>query len=230
MAITMVPIRAVIVLSGQSPTSGNPSYGNANYSGSSGLTAVTPPLDPDGNHILSFNVDKARGQISSFSASLKVLHSNVTSSAILGDTITISAGTSTVRNTIFTGIVRKATITPCRDDPAYVILNLSGNDVMSRLEGKKFTRRCRYHKSVWVGIEGITRPGLRSGKLAYTVKDTTIETWGGDVEKKDNVTSTRALNVPETVSSPPKGEIEKEVTLSVQSVESPNNIGEDDET
>ena len=37
------------------------------------LRAGTPPLGY-ANHILSFNVDKSRGKISTFSASLKVKH------------------------------------------------------------------------------------------------------------------------------------------------------------
>jgi hypothetical protein len=145
MAIQMVKIRAEI--------------------GIGSLRAGTPPLGHS-NHILSFNVDKNRGQISTFSASLKVKHGEV-SANLVGDSIQISAGENSPSNRIFTGIIRSANITPCRDDPAFVILNVSGNDVLSRLEGKKYTRRCRSTKGTWVAINGVTRPGLRSGKLAY---------------------------------------------------------------
>jgi len=172
MAIQMIKIRAEISIGG--------------------LRAGTPPLGHP-NHILSFNVDKNRGQISTFSASLKVKHGEV-SANIVGDSIEISCGENAPSNRIFTGIIRSANITPCRDDPIFVILNLSGNDVLSRLEGKKYTRRCRSTKGTWVSIHQVTRPGLRTGKLAYVPLEPTIETMGGDVEKKDNVTATRGIN------------------------------------
>lgn len=194
-AIDMVKVRALITIG-------------------SGITAATPSMGYD-NYILSFNVDKARGQVSTFSASLKVRLTTGTAN-IAGAGIKIEAGRNSASNTIFNGIVRRITISPCNDDPGYVIMNLSGNDVLSKLEGKRYTRRCRSRKGLWVGIEGISRPGLRSGKLAYTPADTTIQTWGGDVEKKNNVTQTRAINMPEKVASPPKGDVDQEVPLSVE--------------
>jgi hypothetical protein len=176
MAIQMVKIRASVELGS--------------------LLAVTPSgnMSSD-NIIMSFNVDKSRGQISSFSASLKVKRHAV-SGSILGKEVVIRAGENSPTNLIFTGICRSANITPCRDDPIYVILNMGGNDILSRLDGKKYTRRCRSTRGTWVSINSITRPGLRTGKLAYTAKEPTIETSGGDVLKKSNVTSTKALNAP----------------------------------
>ena len=38
-------------------------------------------------------------------------------------------------------------------------------DVLYKLEGKKYTRRCRTHQSSWVAINSVVRPGLRSGKF-----------------------------------------------------------------
>lgn len=178
-----------------------------------GITAVTPSM-AGSNYILSFNVDKARGQISTFSASLKVRLTQATT--IAGATIKIEAGEGSPQHTIFNGIVKKITISPCNDDPNYVIMNISGADVLSKLEGKRYTRRCRSRKGLWVGIEGIARPGLRSSKLAYTPAEKTIQTWGGDVERKNNVVQTRAINMPEKVASPPKGDIEQEVPLAVE--------------
>ncbi len=160
------------------------------------LSAGTPPLGHS-NHILSFNVDKSRGQISTFSASLKVKHGEI-SANIVGDSIIISSGENNPSNRIFTGIIRSANITPCRDDPVFVILNVSGNDILSRLDGKKYTRRCRSTKGTWVAINNVTRPGLRSGKLAYVPLEPTLESTGGDVEKKDNVTVTRGINYIDT--------------------------------
>lgn len=179
MAIEMVKIRAEVVLGD--------------------LIAVTPSGNMRSNNIImSFNVDRQRGQISSFSASLKVMSDEVKGN-ILGSEVVISAGRDSPSNLLFTGICRSANITPCRDDPIFVILNVGGNDILSRLDGKKYTRRCRSTRGTWVSINSITRPGLRAGKLAYTAMDPTIEPMGGDVEKKNNVTSTRALNTPANV-------------------------------
>lgn len=203
MAIEMVKVRARITLEGAQGTN---------------LIAITPSMTDSENFILSFNVDKARGQISTFSASLKVKHQAVGGS-IAGSEVKIEAGRDSPQNTIFRGIVRRVNITPCRDDPGYVILNVSGNDILSRLDGKKYTRRCRSSRGLWVGIEGITRKGLRSGKLAYTTKNVTLESWGGDVEKKDNVTRTRGLNKPENIPGAPKTAPREEVSLEVENSE-----------
>jgi len=175
MAIQMVKIRASITL------------GN--------LIAVTPSAAmASDNIIMSFNVDRSRGQISTFSASMKVRAGTVGN--IFGKQVVIRAGQDSPANLIFTGICRTANITPCRDDPIFVILSISGNDILSRLDGKKYTRRCRSTRGTWVAINSVTRPGLRTGKLAYTPEDPTIETGGGDVLKKGEVTSTRAQNQP----------------------------------
>ena len=176
MAIEMVKVRANVTL------------GN--------LVAVTPSGNmASDNIIMSFGVDRNRGQISTFSASLKVKTGQV-SGNILGSEVVIRAGRNSPSNLIFTGICRSANITPCRDDPIFVILNVSGNDVLSRLEGKKYTRRCRSTRGTWVSINNVTRPGLRTGKLAYTDMDPTIEPMGGDVNRKDNVKRTRGANTP----------------------------------
>jgi hypothetical protein len=170
MAIDMIKVRAEIVLGS--------------------ITAITPYQNSNA-YILSFNVDKARGQISSFSCSLKV-KSGTISNTITGDGIQISAGTSAGMNRIFTGVVRSANISPCREDPGFVILNLSGNDVLSRLQGKKYTRRCRSTKGVWVGIESVARPGLRAGKLTYTAREPNILTNGGALNQQDNLVKARS--------------------------------------
>jgi len=176
MAIEMVKVRAQVTLGA--------------------LTAVTPSGNmASDNIIMSFNVDRNRGQISSFSASLKVKTGEV-SGNILGSEVVIKAGRNSPVNQIFTGICRSANITPCRDDPIFVILSVSGNDILSRLEGRKYTRRCRSTRGTWVSINNVTRPGLRTGKLAYTEMDPTIEPFGGDVNKKDNVKRTRGANEP----------------------------------
>lgn len=167
------------------------------------LTAGTPPLGLS-NHILSFNVDKARGRISTFSASLKVRAEQV-SGSISGSDIKIYAGTSSSMPLIYTGIVRTANIGPCREDPEFVILNISGEDVLARLNGKKFTRRCRSSKGLWVGIESVVRPGLRSSQFQYVPGEPWINTIGTDIDTIGPPTQTRSISSPEQTSESPPG-------------------------
>lgn len=185
-----------------------------------GIVAGTPaPPTLYDNHILSFNVTKARGQISSFSCQLKVKAGEVTGN-ILGNSMIIEAGEGSPSNKIFTGIIRSINISPCRDDPLFVIMNLSGNDVLSKLEGKKYTRRCRSSRGMWIEITGVQRAGLKTGKLAYTPQDPTLETMSGDVEKKDNVTNTRTAPLPaDKVDKLPQDAQPRKVTFEVRGVE-----------
>ncbi len=120
------------------------------------LTVSTP-------YIQSFNVQKSRGQSDTFSATLKVDASKF-SAMNTGGVVTISAGSNGVKK-IYTGILKKLTLSPCWDDPGYVLLNISGTDILSELEGKKYSRRCRATKSTWVSITSVTREGLRDGKF-----------------------------------------------------------------
>jgi hypothetical protein len=202
MAIQMVKVRAIIEI------------------GDGNLTAGTPPLPYD-NHILSFNVDKARGQISSFSASLKVLRTEISGGLLDSASVVIRAGTlSTYQsNKIFTGIIRNATITPNREDPEYVILNISGNDVLSRLNGKKFTRRCRGSKGVWVSIDGVAREGLRDQKLAFEQAKPSLDYWGGELYREEKLTTTRAPVTDENVESVKDDYVKKEVVINVSPAE-----------
>jgi len=140
MSITQVKVRAKITIGGS-------------------LIVETP-------FILSFNVNKARGQISTFDASLKVPGSAITGS-ISGDHIKIYAGSIStyLSNVIFSGIVKVIRITPCWDDPQYVFMNVSGEDILSTLRGKKYTRRSTASTASWISIDGVARKGLRSGKF-----------------------------------------------------------------
>jgi hypothetical protein len=196
MAIEMVEVRAKINIG-------------------TGLTAGTPPISGMLNHILSFNVDKARGQLSSFSASLKVRQDEVTGGILDNASVVIYAGTSSnyLSNKIFTGLIKTVTITPNRDDPSYVILNISGTDILSRLNGKKYTRRCRSSKGVWVSIDNVSRQGLRSGKLAFEKNEQSLTMWGGDVYKEDQTTSTRTATTDKNVETVKDDYTKKEVVL-----------------
>lgn len=149
------------------------------------ITVETP-------YIQSFNVRKERGKISTFDASLKVQASENVDS-IIGD-VQIYAGRDSASNLIFTGVCRSAKISPCYDDPAYFILSISGCDKLINLQGKKFTRRCRAIESTWCAITGVVRPGLRSGKLAYT-NENILRIDGGKTNKEDGVTGTPSNSV-----------------------------------
>lgn len=140
MAIEVVPVRATVELNG--------------------LEIKTP-------HVLSFSVRKARGQVSTFDASLKISHDDL-NGFVAGGTISISAGIKDEEKKIFTGIVTQAKIDPCHDDPIYSILSIGGKDILVLLEGKKFTRRCRATKGAFCVITSVVRRGLKSGKWAYT--------------------------------------------------------------
>lgn len=131
-----------------------------------GITVETP-------FIQSFTVNKARNQVSTFNASLKVEAGQLSGGATGGD-VEIWAGAGSASNKIFTGILKHANISPCWDDPGYVLLSISGVDVLSRLVGKKYTRRCRAIKGTWVAITGLARPGLRDGKFSYETDSISI--------------------------------------------------------
>lgn len=140
MAIEMIKIRAEVIV---------------------GRLSVETP------YVQSFNVRKQRGQVSSFDASLKVSHDEI-SGTITGGNVVIKAGEGSASETIFTGICKVAKISPCYDDPKYVILTISGVDQLSLLQGKRYTRRCRSTSSTWVAITSVVRSGLKSGKFSYT--------------------------------------------------------------
>lgn len=143
MALTRVPVRAVIR--------------------GAGLDAETP-------FVLSFNVNKTRGQSSTFQCSIKMKASdigNVSTGLNTGEQVSIWAGSPTANKLIFTGVLWQATASPCFDDPTYVIVNASGFDILKMLEGKKFTRRQVKTAAAWCEITGVARRGLRGQGLKY---------------------------------------------------------------
>ena len=174
-----------------------------------GVSVSTP-------YVQSFNVRKQRGQVGTFDASLKVNGDSIGSS-LTGGAVVISAGAGGSLSTIFTGICRQAKVSPCFDDPAYVILSISGADALSLLHGKKYTRRCRETLAAWVGITGVVREGLKSGKFAYN-HEPTITTDAGLQEKDNSLFGTPGTNTlsDKNLSSPPKNEIESSVPIAVQ--------------
>lgn len=150
-----------------------------------GITIRTP-------FVQSFNVRKQRGQVSTFTASLKVPAG--TSSQLAGGDVIIKAGEEGSLNTIFTGICRQANVSPCFDDPQYVLVSISGVDKLSLLQGKKFTRRCRATDTAWCAITGVSRKGLKSGKFAYNTEPI-LDIKDGKIERQNNLAGFRAENV-----------------------------------
>jgi len=140
-------------------------------------------------YILSFNVNRTRGQVSTFDARVKIGAQEVAD--MTGGPIKIYAGVDYPRNLIFTGIVKKATISPCFDDPHFVLVNMSGADALSLLQNKKYTRRCRGTETAWATIDGVSRRGLKSGKFKYRHQPVLLVT---DSELKDNTQLTTAAN------------------------------------
>lgn len=158
MAIEQIPIRASI---------------------SSGSFSVVTP------YILNFSVNKQRGTYTTFSASLKVLGEDVDK---LTDQVVIYAGVKGSLNKLFTGFIKKRRTTPCWDDPAYLILNIEGADVLTKLEFKKFNRRQIVSNTSWTLINSVT-PGLKSGTLKFT-KDPVLVATSGNINAADGSTFT----------------------------------------
>lgn len=173
-----------------------------------GLSVSTP-------FVQSFNVRKQRGQISTFDASLKVPAGS--GSGLGSGDVRIYAGEGPLSNLIFTGICRSAKISPCFDDPNYVMISISGADTLSMLQGKKFTRRCRATKSSWASITGIVRKGLKSGKFAYNT-EAHFEIDDGKTSKEDPTSSSRSINAVDGTgpSAPETGENEESVMVKIQ--------------
>ena len=135
-------------------------------------------VDVSTPYIQSFNVTRQRGQVSSFSANVKVNQDTIIQT---GGTIKIYAGTASEMPLIFTGIVKTSKVTPCWDDPSYVILSLTGLDILYKLENKKITRRQIVQRSSFCCIEGVTRRGLKSDKFKYSNEPILLPTTDGDL-------------------------------------------------
>jgi hypothetical protein len=123
---------------------------------------IEPPGYVTTPNVISFSVRRARKQMSAtFSASIKINHDDLVSDP-RDSNIVIRAGYKNSLKIIFTGIVEKCVIQPVRSDASKIILNMSGRDYMSTLEGQKINRRLRTYKSGespaerWGVITGIT--------------------------------------------------------------------------
>jgi hypothetical protein len=174
-SLRMVPIRCLISLGG--------------------ITAGTP-VGSRTNHVLSFNVDKVRGQPGTCNVSLRVKKGQASMASSTGGVITIDAGANGANHRVFYGFIKSITISPCREYPSFVIMNATGIDVLSKLDGKKYTRRCRYAHGTWISIEGVVREGLRSSKLLWLPNEPYLEFNGGKLNKQDTLSKTRGTSQP----------------------------------
>ena len=145
-------------------------------------------------YILSFNVNKTRTAVSTFSASVKVKYSSLPS---IKGTVVIKAGVKGGMRTIFTGYVKTVQPSPCWDDPSYVTVSVSGVDELHKLENRRFTRRQIKTEQLYAVITGISQEGPTPSKLKYTgqaplmttsIKDRLSTDFGGTQEKgkRDN--------------------------------------------
>jgi len=143
------------------------------------IKGLSPIETPD---VLSFNVSRARGQMSaSFSASLKVSHQDL--SRLVDNTIEIEAGTvDSGLNKIFTGFIERTIVNPIRTDASKVMLNISGRDVLSILDGQKINRRVRTYKGGggppqrWGAVTGVLRHNTsRLERLATKINSNTTK-------------------------------------------------------
>ena len=98
--------------------------------------------------VVSFSVRRARGQMSAtFQVTVKVDADELSSSTeIISSEIVIEAGLKSSLKTIFTGKIYSCIINPIRTDASKVMLNLSGKDVLCRLEGQKTNRRLKTYR------------------------------------------------------------------------------------
>ena len=193
--IKLVPVRATVVVGS--------------------LSASTP-------YVVSFNVNRARGQSGTFNATIKVHYSQLANT--VGGDVTINAGPEGSTRRIFTGICRSSNVTPCRDDPSYIMLTVSGDDILSELKNKKITRRCKSSAATWVEITGVVRPGLKSTKLAYQKRTENIKMDPITTRDEDPVTHTTAQSVPGSNEiNRPKSEKEDQlVNLTAEIVDAAN--------
>jgi hypothetical protein len=98
--------------------------------------------------------------------------------------VVIYAGTKNHQNKIFTGYILNSTPSPCWDDPKYVVLNISGSDILYRLENERYTRRQTSASSRWAIITGVQRKAPKGSKFKL-VKENVLLPTDGDISTDD---------------------------------------------
>jgi len=129
------------------------------------LTFETPDIK-------SFSINKSRSSnIGTFSANIE-LPANISSSigSSLG-LIKFYAGTKQnyiTKGPIFTGIIRRMSPQPVLGKPNYFLLSISGDDIMSKLQNKKYSRRISTEgPGLFCTINGATGP--RPTSLVWSI-------------------------------------------------------------
>jgi len=115
----------------------------------------SPQLVVETPYVLAFSVNKQRGQlVSNFSATIEVPVTQLPNSDVLdGQGIEIHAGIEGNLRKIFTGEIKSLKVNPSWDKPEYLNLDLSGSDILNRLDGKRFSRRIPWSSGgVWAKI------------------------------------------------------------------------------
>lgn len=145
-------------------------------------------------NVMSFNVTRSRGQAAAqFSASVKVDYDDISSSSsLVNSKIIIKAGEATSFGslpTVFTGLIYKCVFNPIRTDVSKVMLNISGQDVLSILNGQKINRRLvtRRDGSIppqrWGIVNNITKQHTparqKFADKVYSKKPTVVLDWQG---------------------------------------------------
>lgn len=150
-------------------------------------------------YILSFNVSKERNKKSTFTAALKIEEDDLNN--LMGDVVTISAGEN-IPKLIFTGYILQSSPSPCWDDPKYVVLNISGADVLYMLDNERFTRLANYSEDSWAIITGINRKAAKGTQFRLINSPVTMPTDGDNISdwEKSNILKSTLLdsNAPPT--------------------------------
>lgn len=109
-------------------------------------------------NIRAFSVNKSRSSISAtFSATIEIPSGASFGNSTSGGLIEIWAGTKDnyLKKKIFTGVIRQVIPNPVPGKPNYMSISLSGNDILYKLENKKFSRRIKTDgPGLFVTIEG----------------------------------------------------------------------------
>ena len=165
-------------------------------------------------YIQSFNVTKTRNTVSTFTLAVKVESTRLND--VAGE-LSIYAGVRGKTKKIFTGFVKKVVPSPVLDDPKYVMLNITGTDILYRLENKKVTRRELDSDTSWAMITGV-RSGNKSSLLKFAPNEESMivsdEIQSGTMPKEGaTITKEEQLNLGRDTKQPAKQPTNMQVTI-----------------
>jgi len=84
-------------------------------------------------------------------------------------------------------------------------MNVGGEDILSVLRGKKYTRRSTASNASWISIDGVARKGLRSGKFKAKA-DQMIDIIHSDTQHEGAVETLNIFNSKDTAQLAKTGE------------------------